>query len=63
MPFSNKKRTSIYQPYSICIREVLPGFSLLQILKILKEVIARKIDSALLMVSKAQTDLYQEKKI
>ncbi len=47
--------------YFICIREMLAGFRLARISKILKEVMARKIDSALWMVNKAQADLQQER--
>ncbi len=47
--------------YFICVREMLPGFALNYISRILKEVIAKKIDSALWMANRAQAHLYQQK--
>lgn len=47
--------------YFICVREMMGGFSLTDISKILKEVMEKKINSALWMANKAQADLHQEK--
>ena len=47
--------------YFICIREMLAGFSLARISEMLKEVMAKRIDSALWMANNAQADLHQEK--
>ncbi|MBP1991504.1 MerR family DNA-binding transcriptional regulator [Paenibacillus eucommiae] len=47
--------------YFICIREMLAGFSLTRISKMLKEVLAKKITSALWMANESQANLHQEK--
>ncbi|MDD3172340.1 MAG: MerR family DNA-binding transcriptional regulator [Herbinix sp.] len=47
--------------YFICIREMLGGFRLAFISKVLKEVIAKKINSALWMVNQTQAELNREK--
>lgn len=47
--------------YFTCIREMLAGFSLTHISKILKEVMAKKINSALWMANHAQAELHREK--
>lgn len=53
--------TDEHLAYFICIREMLPGFSMSLISKILKEMIAQNINAALWIANKAQADLHQEK--
>jgi DNA-binding transcriptional MerR regulator len=55
--------TNEHIAYFICVKEMMAGFDLSQIAKILKEVMAKKTDIALWMANKAQADLQQEKKI
>ncbi|MCC6170382.1 MAG: MerR family DNA-binding transcriptional regulator [Caldilineaceae bacterium] len=47
--------------YFVCIREMLVGFTLTHTVKILREVMARKIDSALWLVNDAQAELHQQR--
>jgi len=49
--------------YFQCIREMLAGYGLIQILNFLKEIMAKKIDSALWMANRTQAALQQEKVI
>jgi DNA-binding transcriptional MerR regulator len=49
--------------YLICVREMMAGFDLSQIAKLMQKVLAKKADAALWMACKAQADLYQEKVI
>jgi DNA-binding transcriptional MerR regulator len=49
--------------YFSCVREMLAGFSLTQIAKILKLLMEKDIDAALWIVNKTQADLHQEKAI
>lgn len=55
--------TEEHVAYFACIRAMLPGFTLKQIAAILKEVMAQQTDTARWMATKAQADLYREKKI
>jgi DNA-binding transcriptional MerR regulator len=47
--------------YYACVREMLSGFSLTKIAKMLKTVMNKDIDAALWLANKAQADLQQEK--
>lgn len=47
--------------YFICIREMLLGFDLTRISRILSEVMKKRIDTALWMANKEQAKLYQER--
>ena len=49
--------------YFVCIREMLPGFTLVRIAQMLKEVMATRIEAALWLANKAQAELRQEKNI
>jgi DNA-binding transcriptional MerR regulator len=49
--------------YFVCVRALLPGFSLTLIAKILQEVMAKNIETALWMVNEAQAALHREKMI
>ena len=53
--------TDEHVAYFICIREMMAGFNLTQIAKILTDVMAKNIEAALWVVNKAQSDLYQDK--
>lgn len=53
--------TQEHVAYFICIREMLPGFDLTRISRILREVMKKRIDTALWMANKEQAKLYQEK--
>ena len=53
--------TAEHIAYFVCIREMLPGFSLTLITKVLREVMAKTVESALWMVTKAQATLHQDK--
>lgn len=55
--------TNEHLAYYICIREMIVGFGLSNISKILKEVMAHNIDTALWMVNKHQVDLHGDKMI
>lgn len=49
--------------YIVCLREMLPAFSLTEIAKIFEAVMAKEMDTALWIVNKKQADLYEEKLI
>lgn len=49
--------------YFICIREMMHGFTLSEIAKILKPIMAKEIDEALWMANKAQAALQNDKSI
>lgn len=53
--------TTEHIAYFICIREMMNGFTLSEIAKILKLVIAKQIDEALWMANKAQASLQNDK--
>ncbi len=55
--------TNEHIAYFICIREMMHGFTLSEVAKILKPVMARQIDEALWMANKAQAALQNEKYI
>lgn len=55
--------TEEHAAYFICIREMLPGFKLTRILKILREVMAKNINTALWMVNLDQAGLHREKQV
>ncbi len=49
--------------YIVCLREMLPAFSLTEIAKIFEAVMAKEMDAALWIINKKQADLYEEKLI
>lgn len=49
--------------YIVCVREMLPAFSLTEIAEIFKSVMLKEIDTALWIANKKQADLYREKLI
>jgi DNA-binding transcriptional MerR regulator len=49
--------------YIICVREMMPAFSLTEIAGIFKAVMIKEIDTALWIANKKQSDLYREKMI
>lgn len=53
--------TDEHLAYFICIREMMPGFTLSEIAKLLKEVLENKHDEALWAASKAQAALMNDK--
>lgn len=53
--------TAEHIAYFICIREMLHGFALSEIAKILKLIMTKQIDEALWMVNKAQAALQKDK--
>ncbi|HYE81737.1 MAG TPA: MerR family transcriptional regulator [Clostridia bacterium] len=55
--------TTEHIAYFVCVREMLAGFSLTDISKLMKEVMDKKIDAALWMANCAQAELHQEKLI
>jgi DNA-binding transcriptional MerR regulator len=55
--------TDEHAAYFICIREMLPGFSVTCIARILKEVMAGRIDEALWIAGKSLSELQGEKRV
>ncbi|QHQ63331.1 MerR family transcriptional regulator [Anaerocolumna sedimenticola] len=53
--------TAEHIAYFLCIREMMCGFTLSEIAKILKPVLAKKVDEALWMANKAQAALHKDK--
>lgn len=49
--------------YFVCVREMLPGFSLTEIAAMLREVMDKRIASALWLANEAQADLRREREI
>lgn len=55
--------TAEHIAYFVCIREMMPGFTLSEIAKILKLILAKQIDEALWMANKAQAALQNDKSV